>query len=73
MVKITIDIMKKNGLYYDTMRIEPQLYMICDFFENTPVVSISALRKEIERRRPTLRGTSYVVLSCNNNYLLNYD
>ena len=73
MTKITVDIMSRDDLYVCTFKIEPSLSMITDYLENKPVVSVNALCKVIEERRPTLRGKGYKVLPCNDNYLLNYD
>ena len=74
MTKIIVDIMTaQDSRYIDTMRIEPSLSMITDYYGSKPVVSVGELCKAIEDRRPTLRGKQYTVLSCNDNYLLNYD
>ena len=74
MTKITVDIMTaQDSRYIDTMRIEPSLSMITDYYGRKPVVSVVELCKAIEDRRPTLRGKQYTVLACNDNYLLNYD
>lgn len=74
MSKIIIDIMEsREGIYIDTLRIEPSLRMITDYYGNKPVVSMRALCREIEDRRPTLRNKAYKILPCNDNYVLNYD
>ena len=71
-MKITVDLMNRDNIYLGTMRIEPELSMISDYYGNKPVVRVSALRKTIEDRRPTLRGRDYKVLPCNDNYVLFY-
>lgn len=71
-MKITVDIMLRER-FYATMRIEPSLRMITDYYGNKPVVSVRELCKVVEDRRPTLRGKAYKILPCNNNYVLNYD
>lgn len=73
-MKITVDIMDtRDGIYIATMQVEPSLRMITDYYGNKPVVSVKALCKEVEERRPTLRGKDYKVLPCNDNYVLYYD
>ena len=72
-MKITVDIMNRDNIYLGTMRIEPELNLISDYYGNKPVVKVSALRKTIEDKRPTLRGKDYRVLPCNDNYVLFYD
>ena len=72
-MKITVDLMNRDNIYLVTMRIEPELNMITGYYGDRPVVSVDALCKEIESRRPTLRDRDYKVLPCNDNYILNYD
>ena len=72
-MKITVDLMNRDNIYLGTMRIEPELNMISDYYGNKPVVKVSALMKTIEDRRPTLRGKDYKVLPCNDKYVLHYD
>lgn len=73
-MKIKIDIMEaRDGIYIATMRIEPSLRMVTDYYEDKPVVSVRELCMVVEERRPTLRGKDYKVLPCDNNYVLNYD
>lgn len=72
-MKITVDLMNRDNIYLGTMRIEPELSMISDYYGNKPVVSVNALRKTIEEKRPTLRLVDYSILPCNENYILNYD
>ena len=72
MTKVIVDIMMKDR-FYDTMRIEPSLPMITEYYGDKPVVSVRALCKVVEERRPTLRGKDYRLLPCNNNYVFNYD
>ena len=72
-MKITVDLMNRDNIYLGTMRIEPELSMISDYYDDKPVVSVNALRKTIEEKRPTLRGKDYKVLPCNENYVLFYD
>ena len=72
-MKITVDLMNRDNIYLGTMRIEPELNLISDYYGNKPVVRVSALMKTIEDRRPTLRGRDYKVLPCNDNYILHYD
>lgn len=74
MTKIIVDLMTgRDERYIDTLRIEPALNMITGYYGDRPVVSVDALCREIEDRRPTLRGKDYKVLPCNDNYILNYD
>lgn len=74
MTKIIVDLMTgRDDRYIDTLRIEPALNMITGYYGDRPVVSVDALCKEIESRRPTLRGRDYKVLPCNDKYILNYD
>ena len=74
MTKITVDLMTgRDDRYIATLRIEPALNMIQGYFRDKPVISVDALCREIEDRRPTLRGRDYKVLPCNDNYILNYD
>lgn len=74
MTKIVVDIMtERDGLFIDTMRIEPSIRMITDYYGSKPVVSVGELCKVIEERRPTLKGKGYKVMPCNDNYLLSYD
>lgn len=74
MTKIIVDLMTdRDDRYIDTLRIEPALNMIQGYFRDKPVISVDALCREIEDRRPTLRGRDYKVLPCNDNYILNYD
>lgn len=63
----------RDDRYIATLRIEPALNMIQGYFRDKPVISVDALCREIEERRPTLRGRDYKVLPCNDNYILNYD
>lgn len=72
-MKITVDLMNRDNIYLGTMRIEPELNLITDYYGNKPVVKVSDLRKTIEDKRPTLRGKDYKVLPCNDNYVLHYD
>lgn len=72
-MKITVDLMNRDNIYLCTMRIEPELNLISDYYGNKPVVRVSALRKTIEDRIPTLKGKDYRVLPCNDNYVLHYD
>ena len=72
-MKITVDLMNRDNIYLGTMRIEPELNLISDYYGNKPVVKVSALMRTIEDRRPTLRGKDYKVLPCNDNYVLHYD
>ena len=74
MTKIVVDLMTgRDDRYIATMRIEPALNMITGYYGDRPVVSVGALCREIEDRRPTLRGRDYKVLPCNDNYILHYD
>lgn len=74
MTKIIVDLMTgRDDRYIATLRIEPALNMIQGYFRDKPVISVDALCREIEDRRPTLRGRDYKVLPCNDNYILNYD
>lgn len=74
MTKIIVDLMTgRDDRYIATLRIEPSLNMIQGYFRDKPVISVDALCREIEDRRPTLRGRDYKVLPCNDNYILNYD
>lgn len=72
-MKITVDLMNRDNIYLCTMRIEPELNLISEYYGNKPVVKVSALRKMIENKRPTLKGKDYRVLPCNDNYVLHYD
>ena len=72
-MKITVDLMNRDNIYLGTMRIEPELNLISDYYGNKPVVKVSALMRTIEDKRPTLRGKDYRVLPCNDNYVLHYD
>ena len=72
-MKITVDLMNRDNIYLGTMRIEPELNLISDYYGNKPVVKVSALMRTIEDKRPTLRGQDYRVLPCNDNYVLHYD
>lgn len=72
-MKITVDLMNRDNIYLGTMRIEPELNMISGYYGNKPVVSVNALRKTIEEKRPTLRLVDYSILPCNENFVLNYD
>ena len=72
MSKVIIDIMLRDR-FFATMRIEPQLNMITEFYGDKPVVSVRALCKVVEGRRPSLRGKKYRILPCNENYVFNYD
>ena len=72
-MKITVDLMNRDNIYLGTMRIEPELSMISDYYGKKPVVSVNALRKTIEEKRPTLRLVDYSILPCNENFVLNYD
>lgn len=72
-MKITVDLMNRDNIYLGTMRIEPELSMISDYYGNKPVVSVNALRKTIEEKRPTLRLVDYSIFPCNENFVLNYD
>lgn len=74
MTKIVVDLMTgRDERYIATLRIEPALNMIQGYFRDKPVISVEKLCKEIEDRRPTLRGKDYKVLPCNDNYVLHYD
>ena len=73
MTKIIVDLMNRDNIYLGTMRIEPELNMISDYYGNKPVVSVNALKKTIEEKRPTLRLVDYSILPCNENFVLNYD
>lgn len=74
MTKIVVDLMTgRDERFIATLRIEPALNMIQGYFRDKPVISVDALCREIEERRPTLRGRDYKVLPCNDNYILNYD
>ena len=44
-----------------------------DYYGDKPVVSVKALCKVVEGRRPSLRGKKYRILPCNENYVFNYD
>ena len=72
-MKITVDLMNRDNIYLGTLRIEPELSMISDYYGNKPVVSVNALRKTIEEKRPTLRLVDYSIFPCNENFVLNYD
>jgi len=72
-MKITVDLMNRDNIYLGTMRIEPELNLISDYYGNKPVVSVNALRKTIEEKRPTLKFIDYNILPCNENFVLNYD
>ena len=72
MIKVIIDIMLCDR-FIATMRIEPQLNMITEFYGDKPVVSVKALCKVVEGRRPSLKGKKYRILPCNENYVFNYD
>ena len=72
MNRVIVDIMMRDR-YYATMRIEPQLNMITEFYGDKPVVSVKALCKVVEGRSPSLRGKKYRILPCNENYVFNYD
>lgn len=72
-MKITVDLMNRDNIYLGTMRIEPELNLISDYYGNKPVVSVNALRKTIEEKRPTLKWVDYSILPCNENFVLNYD
>lgn len=73
-MKIKIDIMEaRDGIYIATMLVEPSLRMITDYYEDKPVVSVKALCKEVEERRPTLRGKAYKILPCDDKFVFNYD
>lgn len=72
-MKIIVDLMNRDNIYLGTMRIEPKLDMISEYYGNKPVVKVSALMRTIEDKRPTLRGKDYRVLPCNDNYVLHYD
>lgn len=64
MTKIIVDLMNRDNIYLGTLRIEPELNMISDYYGNKPVVSVNALRKTIEEKRPPLRAnTMYHFLS----------
>ena len=71
-MKITVDIMLCER-FYATMRIEPALRMITDYYGNKPVVSMRELCRVVEDRRPTLRGKAYKILPCNDKFVFNYD
>lgn len=73
MNKIVIDIMSNKGMFVDTMRIEPELNMITGFDGDRPKVSVSAIQRVIENRRPTLRNKDYRVLPCTDKYIFDYD
>lgn len=72
-MKITVDLMNRDNIYLGTMRVEPELNLITDYYGNKPVVSVNALRKTIEEKRPTLKCVDYSILPCNENFVLNYD
>jgi len=73
-MKIVIDVMsRKDDIWLATLGIEPSLKMITDYYEDKPVVSVNALRKTIEKKRPTLRFVDYRIFPCNENFVLNYD
>lgn len=72
MDKVIVDIMMKDR-YYATIRLEPSLRMVTDYYGNKPVVSVRELCRVVEDRRPALRGKDYRVLPCNDNYVLYYD
>lgn len=72
MNKVIVDIMA-NDRFIATMRIEPSLRMVIDYYGDKPVVSMRALCREVEERRPSLRGKDYRLLPCNGNYVLYYD
>ena len=72
-MKITVDLMNRDNIYLGTMRVEPELNLITDYYGNKPVVSVNALRKTIEEKRPTLRLVDYSIFPCNENFVLNYD
>ena len=72
MNRVIVDIMIRDR-YYATMRIEPSLRMVTDYYGDKPVVSVKALCKVVEGRRPSLRGKKYRILPCNENYVFNYD
>lgn len=74
MSKIVIDIMIQNGSkFFATLRIEPEPSMVIGHYGNMPVISVCALSKVIEDRRPTLRGKDYRVIPCTDKYIFNYD
>lgn len=72
MDKVIVDIMMKD-IFIATMRIEPSLRMVIDYYGDKPVVSMKALCREIEDRRPTLRGKAYKILPCTDKFVFNYD
>lgn len=71
-MKITVDIMLRER-FYATMRIEPALNMIIEYYGDKPVVSVKELCRVVEDRRPTLKGKAYKILPCNDKYVFNYD
>ncbi len=74
MSKIVIDIMIQNGSkFFATLRIEPKPCMIIGYYGKMPVISVRALAKVIEDRRPSLTGKDYRVIPCTDKYIFNYD
>ena len=71
-MKITFDIMLRDR-FFATMRIEPELAMITEYYKDKPVISVSALCKVVEGRRPSLRGKDYRILPCNDRFIFYYD
>lgn len=72
MNRVIIDIMLRDR-FFATIRIEPELNMITEFYGDKPVVSVNALCKVVEERRPTLKGKAYKILPCNDKLVFNYD
>lgn len=72
MNRVIVDIMIRDR-YYATMRIEPSLRMVTDYYGNKPVVSVRELCRVVEERRPTLKGKDYRILPCDGKFVFNYD
>lgn len=47
--------------------------MITSYYGDRPVVSISALKRVIEDKRPSLHGKDYRVIPCTDKYIFDYD
>lgn len=75
MSRIVIDIMLPTGggRFYGTLRIEPEPSMVIGHYGKMPVISVSALAKVIEERRPSLRGKAYKILPCDDKFVFKYD
>lgn len=72
MNRVIVDIMIMDR-FYDTIRIEPQLSMITEYHGDKPVVSVHALCKVIEEKRPLLKREKYRIIPCTDKYVFNYD